>query len=73
MPDSARSRAEAFLRDGSQEDRASTSFQDVEYSRNGVCLLCGDGVLSSGEHIDPDRHAQEVEKITSNPKEPNHE
>jgi len=25
--------------------------------RNGVCLICGDGVLNNGEHIDPERHA----------------
>lgn len=37
----------------------------IEYVRNGVCLLCGDGVLSSGEHIDPERHEAEVERITS--------
>lgn len=36
----------------------------AEYVRDGVCLLCGDGVLNSGEHIDPDRHTAEVERIT---------
>lgn len=36
----------------------------VEYVRGGVCLLCGDGVLNSGEHIDPERHAAEVQRIT---------
>jgi len=25
-------------------------------AKNGVCLICGDGVLNSGEHIDPERH-----------------
>lgn len=37
---------------------------DAEYAREGVCLLCGGGVLHGG-HIDPDRHAAEVERITS--------
>lgn len=37
----------------------------VEYVRSSVCLLCGDGVLSSGEHIDPERHSDEVERITA--------
>lgn len=40
-----------------------TSTPDVEWVRDGVCLLCGDGVLRSGEHLDPERHATEVERI----------
>lgn len=35
----------------------------AQYIRNGVCLLCGGGVLDSGEHIDPERHTAEVERI----------
>ncbi|QNJ55918.1 hypothetical protein SEA_RASPUTIA_28 [Microbacterium phage Rasputia] len=37
----------------------------VEYVREGVCLLCGGAVLNSGEHIDEDRHAAEVELIVT--------
>ena len=37
----------------------------IEYVRDGVCLLCGDGVTEDGEHLDPDRHAAEVERIVS--------
>ncbi|AWN07700.1 hypothetical protein HOT31_gp029 [Microbacterium phage Hendrix] len=36
-----------------------------EYVREGVCLLCGDGVLKNGEHIDPERHAAQVRLITT--------
>lgn len=34
-----------------------------EFVRDGVCLSCGDGVLSTGEHIDPDRHAAEEARV----------
>lgn len=37
----------------------------VEYVRHGVCLLCGGAVLESGEHVDPERHADEVLRVTS--------
>ncbi|ACZ29595.1 hypothetical protein Xcel_0556 [Xylanimonas cellulosilytica DSM 15894] len=29
----------------------------AHFVTDGVCLTCGDGVLLSGEHIDPERHA----------------
>lgn len=29
-----------------------------ETVRGGVCLICGDGVLNNGEHIDPERHEE---------------
>lgn len=41
------------------------SSPELVYVREGVCLLCGDGVLKSGEHIDPERHVSEVERIVS--------
>lgn len=28
--------------------------------RNGVCLVCGDGVLNSGKHIEPERHHRQA-------------
>ncbi len=34
-----------------------------EFVRDGVCLTCGDGVLSNGEHIDPDRHMAETARV----------
>ena len=37
---------------------------DGEYVRGGACLLCGGAVLD-GAHIDPERHSDEVERITS--------
>lgn len=43
---------------------------DVEWVRNGVCLACGDGVLASGEHIDPQRHADWVEHMNDATPEP---
>lgn len=36
----------------------------AEYVRDGVCLLCGDGVLKSGEHLDLDRHRRAVADLT---------
>lgn len=36
----------------------------IEYVREGVCLLCGGAVLNSGEHLEPERHAAEVARIT---------
>lgn len=51
--------------------RRAPAEHDVEYVREGVCLLCGAGVLSSGEHLDPERHAEWVAKVTSGaPAEP---
>lgn len=50
--------------------RRAPAEHDVEYVREGVCLLCGDGVLNSGEHLDPERHAEWVAKVTSAPAEP---
>lgn len=29
-----------------------------EFVRGGVCLSCGGAVLNSGEHLDPERHAE---------------
>lgn len=37
---------------------------EIEYVREGVCLVCGGAVMNDGSHIDPERHAAEVEKIT---------
>jgi len=34
-----------------------------EFVKDGVCLSCGDGVLNSGEHIDPERHEAEEHRI----------
>lgn len=31
--------------------------------RQGVCLVCGDGVLNSGDHIDPERHLAALEAV----------
>lgn len=28
--------------------------------REGVCLICGGAVLNNGEHVDPERHDEEV-------------
>lgn len=34
----------------------------AEHVRNGVCLICGDGVLNDGSHIDPERHEKALWK-----------
>ncbi|MEV8023373.1 hypothetical protein [Microbacterium sp. NPDC080220] len=43
---------------------------EAEYVRAGVCLLCGDGVMNDGSHIDPERHVEEVERIVTGRKHP---
>jgi len=51
----------------SVEDAARQQVADLraQYVRNGVCLVCGGGVLNSGEHIDPERHTAEVEHLAA--------
>lgn len=46
-------------------DAAAGPGHGPEYVRDGVCLLCGGAVLPSGEHLDEQRHAEEVERIVS--------
>lgn len=61
----------AMFADWLDEEAARFSYQvpllphDAEYVRSGVCLLCGDGVLSSGEHLDIERHRAAVERIVA--------
>lgn len=43
---------------------------EVEYVKGGVCLLCGGAVMNDGSHLDPERHAEEVDLITSGRKHP---
>lgn len=68
--ETARATAQSFV--NSYWTQTSTRTPDVEWVRDGVCLLSGEGVLESGEHLDPDRHAASVERIlTDEADEPN--
>ena len=62
--DRARAECEALVRVLNEHPPADQGKPQDEYVRGGVCLLCGGGVLNSGEHIDPDRHQTEVDRIT---------
>ena len=68
--DRARAECEALVRVLNEHPPADQGKPQDEYVRGGVCLLCGGGVLNSGEHIDPDRHQTEVDRITQGKPQP---